>query len=492
MRNFLLLVVGLLLAFDLFAEEPDFVFANTEGKIPVEKYKNYHYVSFPMESKLTAYLTLKNEQLTSIEVSPKSKDTNVDLIQNTASIILYDPGYYMVLVNKKYKFFIFADKPNHPELANSINILDLEIDNSGKTNVTKQLQDALNRSARENRLLYFPAGVYKTFPLVIESNTQVYLDKNAVIKADISDIKHFQSTDDLKTKRFIYIKNAENVKICGQGSIDGSGRALRDKYGEDARMRLMMIFKSKNVSIGGLMFKDPGSWNTQILCSEDIQFKHVKLMNDVELSNTDGFDPDASRRVLIENCFAYCSDDNVAIKITNYSGYHQNVEDITVRGCVFLTKKSSLKIGTETRGDLIRNILFEDNDVIQSDRGMALYVSDGATLENIRYINNRFEYNFPDAKRCGIHFVVDKRNENSKLGEIRDVWVKDCTFETPFPRSSEIKSEGNESRLNAIIHNLVIAGKRCDSLEEANIKTNNAAVSINDFKHGVTQSLFTE
>jgi len=478
MRNILLLSSCFFWALNLFSNEPTFVFANTEGKIPVEKYKDYHYVSFPMKSKLTAYITLKNEALESVEVSPKSKELKAELIQNTAAIVLYNPGYYMALINKKYKFFIFAEKPEKPELTNIINVLDLGIDNSGETNVTRKLQQAINQSAEEKRTLYFPAGEYKTFPLTIGSNTRIYLDKNAVIKADISDLNAFQSNDDLKTKRFIYIKDAENVKIGGTGAIDGNGKALRDKYGEDARMRLMMIFQSKNVSVEGLMLKDPGSWNTQILCSEDVQFKYVKLLNDIEISNTDGFDPDASQRVLIENCFAYCSDDNVAIKITNYSGYRRNVEDITVRGCVFLTKKSSLKVGTETRGEWIKNVLFEDNDIIQSDRGMALYVSDGATLENIRYVNNRFEYNYPDSKRCGIHFYVNKRNRDSKLGEIKDIWIKDCSFETSFPRASEIESSGDTPKINVTIDNLVIAGKKCNSLEDANIKINNAIVNL--------------
>ena len=463
--------------------EPTFIFANTHGKIPVEKYKDYHYVSFPMESKLTAYITLKNETLESIEVSPKSKETKVELIQNTAAIALYNPGYYVVLVNGKYKFFIFAEKPDEQEWTNSINVLDLGIDNSGETNVTRQLQQAINQSAAEKQTLYFPAGEYKTFPLTIGSNTRIYLDKGAVIKADAGDINAFQPADDLQTKRFIYIKNAENVKIGGQGAIDGNGKALRDQYGDDARMRLIMIFQSKNVSVEGLLLKDPGSWNTQILCSEDIQFKQVKLLNDIELSNTDGFDPDASQRVLIENCFAYCSDDNVAVKITNYSGYHRDVEDITVRACVFLTKKSALKIGTETRGERIKNVLFEDNDVIQCDRGMALYVSDGAILENIRYINNRFEYNYPDAKQCGIHFVVNRRNNNSKLGEMKDIWIKNCIFETSFPQASEIESLGDKPGINVTIDNLVVAGKKCNSLEEANIKVNNAIVNFTQVDH---------
>ncbi len=478
MKYFVIVILALLLSVSLLGQTPDFVFSNTDGKIPVQAYKGYHYVKFPFQNKVTAYVTLKGENTESVEVFPKGKVSEVNQIQNTVSVALYEPGVYMLRLNKKHKFFIFADEPySLPTDKPIINIVDLGIDNTGQENMTTQIQKALENASGSGAVLYFPKGDYKTFPLTIGSNTHLFLDEDATIIADTSDIKRYYPTDDLGTKRFIYIKDAENVKICGAGNINGNGKVLRTRYGDEARMRLMMIFRSKNVYIEGLMFKDPGSWNTQILCSEDVSFNAVKLMNDIELSNTDGFDPDASKRVLIENCFAYCSDDNVAIKITKTSGYMQDVEDITVRGCLFLTKKSSLKVGTETRGLLMKNILFEDNDVIESDRGMALYVSDGATLENIRYINNRFEYNYPDAKRCGINIVVQKRNKDSKLGMIKDVLIKDCFFENSFPRMSEIKSEA-KGLINVRIENLHIENKKVSSLSEAQIKVTNSSIEI--------------
>lgn len=478
MKQYIIVIWGILLSLPLFSQTPQYVFSNTEGKIDVIPYKGYHYVKFPLKEKLTAYLTLKGEDIEQVEAFPKSKELEVSQIQNTVSLALYEPGTYMLLLNKKHKFFIFADKsyllPNDKEI---VNVVDFGVDNTGQKNMTTQIQKALEKVSGSNSVLYFPKGEYKTYPLTISSNTHIFLDQDALIKADEGDIKHFYPTDDLKTKRFIYIKEAENVKIEGGGAFNANGKVLRARNGDDARMRLMMIFKSKNIEIDGLMLQDPGSWNTQILCSEDVTFRGVKLMNDIELSNTDGFDPDASKRVLIEDCFAYCSDDNVAIKITNTSGYRQDVEDITVRGCLFLTKKSSLKVGTETRGNLIKNILFENNDVVESDRGMALYVSDGATLENIRFMNNRFEYNYPDAKRCGINFVVQKRNKDSKLGMIKDVLIKDCTFENSFPRLSEIKSIVKD-HLNVKIENLFINGNKSSTLDEAQIKVQNAHIEI--------------
>ena len=114
----------------------------------------------------------------------------------------------------------------------------------------------------------------------------------------------------------------------------------------------------------------------------------------------DGWDPDSSKRVLIEDCFAWAGDDTVAIKCTGIGpGVNvPDVEDIRVRGCVFLTKKSGLKIGTETRCENMSRIIFENNDVIEADRVMGINVRDGAVVQQVMFKNNRSEIYFPDRR----------------------------------------------------------------------------------------------
>jgi hypothetical protein len=243
-------------------------------------------------------------------------------------------------------------------------------------------------------------------------------------------------------------------------------------------MRLVLAVNSADLVLNGIMLQDPGSWNTQILKCKNVEIRNVKLMNDIDLSNTDGFDPDATQNMQIIDCFAYCSDDNVAIKTTNYGNYLDDVDGITVKGCVFLTKKSSLKVGTESRGTNMKNILFEDNDVLECDRGMALYVSDGAHYDNIQYINNRFERNHPDAKQMWMNFTANRRNPNSNLGKMTNVLVKDCMFYRTFPKKSEIKYPEPGVGIEVIVDNLMLGGQKLTSPEQAGIVTENAMVTF--------------
>lgn len=460
-----------------------FVLQTSSDAIEIVQFKTYHYASFDLAK--PEMLTLISEKpLNSVEISPKSYGIAFQKEGNQIRFRMEKPGYILVRINETEKIFLFAEKPEEiPDAKNSVNIVEkYSVDNTGKATETEKIQRALNEISGTGKTLYFPKGTYQSGQLQIRSNSNIYLERGAVLKTDTSSIEPYRSTDEVSNKRFISMYGVENVKLSGYGTIDGNGRILRTKFGDDARMRLLMAVKSKNIRIEGLQFKDPGSWNTQVLLCEDVTIRNVKLLNDVELGNTDGFDPDATQRMLIEDCFACCGDDNVAIKITANSGLVGNVDQITVRNCVFLTRKSSLKVGTETRGQEMKNILFENNDVIESDRGIALYVSDGATLSDIIYRNNRFERNYPDQQKKAIHVVVSKRNEDSKLGEIKDLLIQDCTFENSFPKKSLVKYEGDGIGIRMVIDNLMIERNRVHSQEEAKIETIQSQVSFKGVK----------
>lgn len=460
------------------ADEINYTLSSDKEKIEVQPFKHYHYAALDLAAPM--HFTLDcSEKIESFEISPKSYGIKGVLNEkNELSFTLSHPQYILVRINNKHRFFLFADAPEVIPQGKQKNILSLGIDNTGRKNETAKIQKALNSVSGTNEILVFPKGIYKVNPLRIPGHSRIHLSRGAVLMADTQDITLYKPNDEVETKRFIYFKDVEDVKISGRGEINLNGRELRTKYNNDARIRLLFFVKAKNIDIDGIFIKDPGSWNTQILYSDDISLRHIKMMNDTELSNTDGFDPDASRNVLIENCFAYCSDDNIAIKTTNYAKLLRDVDGITVRKCVFLTKKSSLKVGTETRGEVMKNILFEDNDVIESDRGMALYCSDGARFENIRYINNRFERNHPDSKQCGIQFVVNKRKPESRIGSINDVLVKDCVFECHFPKMSDVKAVEGTEGLQVVFDNLVIAGKKCLTAEDAKMKIKNSEVQF--------------
>jgi len=445
--------------------------------VEVVPFKHYYYALIELTGEADMSLT-SGTAITTYEISPFSRNIQSVREGNTIHFRIDRPSYVMVRINETERVFIFAERPEVIPTENTTNILTFNVPNDGTANVTEQVQRAINQTAANGQTLLFPAGVYKCGQLVLPSNAHLHLSRGAVLLADdvSADFYRPSGARRLTTKGFIFILDASNVKITGLGAINANGASLRERFGDNARIRVVLAVNSTNLMLNGVMLKDPGSWNTQILMCRDVEIRNVKLLNDIDLSNTDGFDPDSSQNVLIVDCFAYCSDDTVAIKMTNSGGYLADVDGITIRGCVFLTKKSALKVGTESRGTSMRNILFENNDVLESDRGMVLYCYDGAHYDNICFINNRFERNHPDARQMGIHFRVRQRNPDSRLGKITNVLIRDATFYRTFPRRSEIMYTGPGIGVEVTIENLVIEGQKVTSADQAGIVPTNATV----------------
>lgn len=477
-RSFIL-IISLVCFIQTFGQKPQFEIKTTGKTLSVDKFSKYYYSSIDLE-KSSMLTLLSNLSISNIEISPLNDQIPFNQVDDkTLNFTISEPGQYLIRINDSIKIFLFAEKPLKNSDDQFVNIVtQYNIDPTGMTNETIKIQQALNEISGSGKILYFPPGIYKSGQLNPKSNSRIRFAKGAILNSDTSSIKPFFPTDNIESRRFIYLNGVENIEIIGLGIINGNGRYLRNRFGDDARFRLILAVKSKNIRIEGLTLKDPGSWNTQVIQCNGVILRNLKLLNDIDLSNTDGFDPDASTNVLIENCFAYCGDDNVAVKVTGKKGLAADVDNVTVRGCVFLTKKSALKVGTETRSDFMKNITFINNDIIECDRGMAIYVNDGAILDSIAFINNRFERNHPDAQKKAIHFEVDKRNPDSKLGTIKYVLIKDCSFFKAFPNKSVIEFHGETIGINVTIENLTINGKKVDTLESARINAINSTVNF--------------
>ena len=417
-------------------------------------------------------------------ISPKSYGIEGTKTGNRLRFTVNREGYLVVRFTKNQDFtkrlVIFIEPPEKFPEGELVNIVKTyNVDNTGAKNETEKIQNAFNEISKSGKVLYFPNGLYKSFMLQIKSNSRIHFAKNARIIADASSMESYLNKDFAGTNRFIFINDAHNIQVTGLGGFDGNGtffRGVFDPNGSQGKgaMRVLFIVNSKKIVFDGILLKDAARWNTQVLGSEDITFRNCKMINNPNpsknLTNFDGWDPDASKRVLIENCFGWAGDDNIAIKCvgTGNPKNYNDVEDITIRGCVFLTKKSSLKIGTETRCANMKRIVFEDNDIIESDRVMAIDVKDKAIVDGVLFKNNRAEYHFPDSKKMGINIYLKKRiDDQSTLGKILNVTIEDCSFEQKFPNKFRIYRDETQTQSNDLqvtIQNLSVGKKQIEFL----------------------------
>lgn len=460
--------------------------ANAEGtNIPVSYYKGFHYLRIGHKGVLNLDIKLL-QPIGTVRIVPECKLVNREQL---LSLTLDKPGYYVLSAENGQKLFILTDSLNDNGLGSVGNMVPVSrygADNTGKKSSTAELQKAIDETAAHGQTLLIEPGIYTTGTLRIGSNTSILLAGGAMLNAssDTSDYpvdkgfveanensataRKFSDNGEYMTfSRLILIDNANNVSIRGHGIINGNGHIIR-KSGKTPN--LLRVRNSNNVLLEGICLFDPAAWNTHILYSNQVTIRNIKMINDPDVKNTDGFDPDASTNVKIENCFACCSDDNVAVKSTNNGGLLRNCENILVEGCVFMTQKSALKIGTETRASAMRNIQFRNNHIVEADRGLVLYCYDGTAIDQVHFKNNYFENGFNDNEKKAVHFVIKNRNG---AGSIRNIFIDNCHFSPQFHRSIVLNGlDAAHTIDNIVFSNIYIAGRKCNTLSDLNIEKN--------------------
>ena len=141
-------------------------------------------------------------------------------------------------MRKCFAFFLLlllAVLPCSAKVKTTISTRDLQVDTTGQSLCTNQLQQAIDRLAKKGggTLLLAP-GHYLTGGLMLRSGITLQFDEGAVLLGSTNPY-HYQSmavedTDDQRgdnaSMALLMADGAEHVSICGKGVIDGQGLQL--------------------------------------------------------------------------------------------------------------------------------------------------------------------------------------------------------------------------------------------------------------------------
>jgi hypothetical protein len=247
------------------------------------------------------------------------------------------------------------------------------------------------------------------------------------------------------------------VTIEGQGSIDGqaehewreegkqgddfiraetenarrAGVEMKRAHGLPPRPSLLVLRDSRDLRLTGITVRRSPFWSVHFANCEDVVVERVRIESSLEAGvNADGLDIDGCRRVRVRGCTIATGDDAVCLKSTRGEAGGAACEDVTVEDCVLTSTSCALKIGTETYGDF-RRIVFRDCEIRDSNRGLGIFVRDGATVSDVTFSRIRIECNRKHYPWWGdgdpLRFVVLKRKPDSKIGRIEKVRVEDVT-----------------------------------------------------------------
>ena len=263
----------------------------------------------------------------------------------------------------------------------------------GKTDSTKGIQKTIDQCAKAGGgIVSFKPGNYLTGAIFLKSNVELRVDSEVTLLASHEDADY----PSLATRvagiemkwpaGLININDARNVKISGGGTIDGRGskwwerywlmradyqmRGLRWAADYDAqRVRLMVIWKSSDVTIENLSLKRSGFWTVQVVYSDHVTVNGIKI-SDNSGPSTDGVDIDSSSYVLVEHCDIDNNDDDICLKAgRDYDGLRVNrpTEYVVIRNNITRRGGGIISFGSETSGGIRKVVAYENQGIGTSE-----------------------------------------------------------------------------------------------------------------------------
>jgi len=278
----------------------------------------------------------------------------------------------------------------------------------GETDDTQAFESAIRSIAeRGGGRLVLPAAHYRIRPINLTSHLILYLQKGARLTAIsegwpvIPPLPSYGRGRDHPGPRYSSLLHGEhcvNVTILGEGRrsvIDGNGQIWWDKHHNGSetitRGHLVEFLHSRHIAMYDLTLRNSPFWTNHFFDCDHIHVKNVHIFNPDGSPNTDGWDPDSSRNVLIEDSSYRGADDCVAIK----SGwdcfgldYAKPSVNITIRNVTCHGVFAGIAIGSEMSGG-VENVTIENVRFTRANKPVNVKVGNtrGGYVKNVVYRN---------------------------------------------------------------------------------------------------------
>lgn len=259
----------------------------------------------------------------------------------------------------------------------------------GVTNSTKAIQSAIDKCAKSGGgVVTLKPGSYITGALFLKSNVHLRIDKDVTLLGSQDDADYpsiWTRIAGIEMKwpaALINVNDQRNVKLSGGGTVDGRGEKWWDRYWNlrreyeprglrwasdyDAeRVRLMVVWKSSDVTIENLNLKRSGFWTVQVVYSDHVTVDRIKI-TDNKGPSTDGVDIDSSSYVLVQNCDIDNNDDDICLKAgRDYDGLRVNrpTEYVVIRNNITRRGGGILSFGSETSGGIRKVVAYQNRGI---------------------------------------------------------------------------------------------------------------------------------
>lgn len=324
----------------------------------------------------------------------------------------------------------------------------------GVTNDIKAIQAAIDEAEKNGggTVVLESGKSYYSSSVVLKKNVELHLQKGSRLKATSDINEYFRPCNFINDKTntlignpvtgkpsfcFIYGFEADGCSITGEGTIDANGHAFverKDQYYVTGnfypRPTVIYIEKSNHISFKDITIVDAPFWTLHPAGCDDVLISKIRILNYLDVANSDGIDPDHSSNVRILGCHIECADDCICLKTSKGNAEYGPCENILISDCTLISTSAAIKIGTEGVGDF-RNVLVQNCIISRSNRGLSIQIRDGGNVENVSYSNIIVETRrfCPDWWGTAEPIVITSfnRDENTKSGHIKNVRFSNIT-----------------------------------------------------------------
>ncbi len=281
--------------------------------------------------------------------------------------------------------------PAGRDAARRVSITDFGAVADSATVNTSAIQTAIDTlTSSGGGTVVIPPGVFVSGALFLKPGVHLRLEKDAVLRASTEVAAHFPARrtrieghfEESFTPALINADHCDGLRITGEGTLDGAGRAIWDEFWRLCasapdkknfknlsvpRARLALIENSRDVVIEGVAFKDSQYWNLHLYRCRDVLIKNVRISvpDDYEHApSTDGIDVDSSQDVAIEGCTISVTDDCIAMKGTKGPFALDDkdsppTERVRITNCTFKRGYGAVTLGSEAT--VARDITVENS-----------------------------------------------------------------------------------------------------------------------------------
>ncbi|AOS44485.1 Unsaturated rhamnogalacturonyl hydrolase YteR [Lacunisphaera limnophila] len=379
-----------------------------------------------------------------------------------------------------------------------------------------------------------PPGEWLTGAIRLKSNVNLHVSAGATLRWTFDLARYpvvftrWEGVECMNYSPFIYAHGEENIAITGTGTLDGGAtwdtwwgwnkkprakasaadlasrgptaftdvaaaqqQADRNALiemgetnvpveqrvfgpGHYLRPNFIQPYACKNILIEGVTILRSPMWEIHPVLSSNITVRGVKINS--HGPNNDGFDPESSRDILVEDTLFDTGDDCIAIKSgRNGDGRRVNVpsENIVVRRCIMKDGHGGVVLGSECTGG-IRNVFIEDCEMDSPELDRALRFKNNAVRGGI--LENVFMRNVKIGRVGEAVLTIDLLYEEGANGTfppiVRNVQLDNITS-TASPRVLFIRGFPG-----AVIDNIRISNSTFSGVTETEVVTHTGSISF--------------